>query len=191
VPDHRLGHDECPSTCNARAPAEIDVLAEHRDLIVESTERVEEVGTDEDAASRYGEGLLNLVVLGLVELEALDSLYRRTESIDAEAELQDSLDVIWINQLRADYPCVAAKCLLHHLADRVSGEHHVVVTEDEVARPVDHTAHGIRTGAEPHIGLETAQVEVGGNRSNTVRERRFTRLIDDEHGQSGVVLSVE
>jgi hypothetical protein len=107
-------------------------------------------------------------VLGLVELEALDSLHRRAEAIDAESELEDSLDVVWIYQLRADYPGVAAKCLLHHLADRVAGEHHVVVTKDEVARPVDHPAHGVRSGAESHVGLQTAQVEVGSDGGDTL-----------------------
>ena len=132
---HRRGRrDDDPGAGDAGPPRQVDVLAEHRDLVVEAPDRGEQVGAHEDAAARDGEDLAGLVVLGLVELPALDPAHRRAEAVHVQAELQDAVRLGLVDELRADDPGVRAHRLFDHHPNGVVIEDDVVVAEQVVGR---------------------------------------------------------
>ena len=186
---HRRGRrDDDPGAGDAGPPRQVDVLAEHRDLVVEAPDRGEQVGAHEDAAARDGEDLAGLVVLGLVELPALDPAHRRAEAVHVQAELQDTVRLGLVDELRADDPGVRAHRLFDHHPNGVAIEDDVVVAEQVVGRAVHDVARRVRTRAETGVLLEPDDVEARRDRGDAGREGLAACRIDDERRQVRVVL---
>ncbi len=188
VGDDCLRHHEGSRPGEPGSPAQVDVLAEHRDLFVEAVDRVEEVGADKGATAWDGEGLLHLVVLGLVELTSLDAAHRSPEAVDTEAELEDVVGFVRVDELRPDDARVLTERLLDHSSDGITREDDVVVAEEEVRRAFDDAAYRVGARAEASVLLEAADIETRRDLSDTRGERRFARGVDDEHGEIRVVL---
>ncbi len=71
VEDHRPGHHDRLVARRRGPPAEVDVVAEHRELLVEATELLEHRAADEHAGGVDGQHGADVVVLTLVVLAAL------------------------------------------------------------------------------------------------------------------------
>ena len=107
-----------------------------------------------------------LVVLRLVELEALDAPHRGRETVDAETELQNPVGLVVVDELRRDDAGVRAEGLLDRTAQRIGLDHHVVVTEQEVRRSVDDLGNRVCARAEASVGGEAMQVDLRGHRGH-------------------------
>jgi hypothetical protein len=112
MPHGRAGSCDNAGTCQLRAPAEIDVLAVRTHLWIETPDSREQVDPREQAGARNGEDLADFVMLGLVELPFLDAGDRSSETIDAEADLQEAIGYLPVDQFRTDNGRVRPERLL-------------------------------------------------------------------------------
>ena len=72
VEDHRLRHDQGAMAGGRGTPAEVDVVAEDGELVVEATELLEDAAAHQHAGGVHREDGADLVVLALVVLTALE-----------------------------------------------------------------------------------------------------------------------
>ena len=83
-------------------PAEVDVVAEDRQLLVEPTELLEQAAADEHAGGVDGEDRPDLVVLSLVVLPALEADLAAAGARDRDAHLEQPSQRRPLAQLRPD-----------------------------------------------------------------------------------------
>ncbi len=102
VEDHGLGHDQRRVTGRSGAPAEIDVVAEHRQLRVEPAELGERRTTDQEAGAVDGQHLTHLVVLTLVVLTALEAGLPAAGAADRHPDLEQPSEGGPLAQLGAE-----------------------------------------------------------------------------------------
>ncbi len=185
----RCHHD--PSPGDLGAPAQIDVLAEHVDIGIEAAERPEEICPHERAAARHGEHLPHLVVLGLVELAGLDALDYGAEAVDAEADLEQAVRGVPLDQLRADDAGVGSVRLPHHAPDRVRRRGDVVVADEKMRGAFDGEQRLVRSCREsPRLALPENE-GAGKHRRDTCGQLIVARGVDHEHVEVRIVLSAE
>jgi hypothetical protein len=134
---------------------------------------------------------LYLVVLGLVELESLDSRHRGSKSVDAEAKLENPIGIGRIDELWSDDTGVLPECLFDHSPSRVRSQHDVVMAEQEVTGAFDDPDHGVGSRAKARVRVQSAEIEIRGNPRNAVGERWLTRLVDDEYRKPRIVLFLQ
>ena len=146
----RRRHDDSRSD-HLGPPAQVHVLAEESHLRIESAERTKQVGTHQHAPTRHSEDFPDLVVLSLVELTGLHSLDGRTETVDAEADLEQAVGCVPFDEFRADDARVGAVGLLDHPAHGVGSGSDVVVADQEVRRPLDSGQRLVRRRREPPV----------------------------------------
>ncbi len=115
----RRGSDDDPRPGHLGSPAQVHVLAEQLDVGIEAAERPEKVGPHQDDAAGHGEHLTTLVVLGLVELARLDPLDCHAEAVDPEADLQQPVRGVPLDELRPDDAGVGAVGLTDQATDRI------------------------------------------------------------------------
>ena len=118
-------------------PAQVHVLAEELDVRVESAERPEEVGAHQHATARHGEHLPALVVLSLVELTALDPLDGHAEAVDADADLEQAVRGVPLDELRADDAGIGTVGLPDQVTNRVGSWRHIVVADQQMRCALD------------------------------------------------------
>ena len=102
VVHHGGGRDDDPVAGAARAPAEVDVVAEHRERGVEAAELVPHLAAHEHARAADGEDVADVVVLPLVELAPLETGHPVGGPGDGHADLDEDVLVAPAAQLRAD-----------------------------------------------------------------------------------------
>ena len=89
VEDHRLRHHERAVAGEGGAPAEVDVVAEDRQLLVEPAQGLEHVAPHQHAGGVDREHLAHGVVLALVVLAALETGLAVTGAGDGQADLEE------------------------------------------------------------------------------------------------------
>ena len=102
VEDHRLGHDQRRVAGGSGAPAEVEVVAEHRQVPVEAAELLERRTPDQQAGAVDGEHLAHLVVLALVVLTALETGLPAAGAADGDADLEQPLERGPLTELGAE-----------------------------------------------------------------------------------------
>ncbi len=102
VEDDRVRHDQGAVAGGGRAPAEVDVVAEDRQLGVEAAELLEHRAAHQHAGGVDREHLADLVVLALVVLAALQPGLAATGAGDGDAELEQPAQRGPLAQLRAE-----------------------------------------------------------------------------------------
>ncbi len=103
VEDHRRGHHDRLVAGRRGAPAEVDVVAEHRELVVEATQVLEHRAAHEHAGGVHGEHGAHLVVLALVVLAALQPGLAAPGAGDRHAHLEQAAQRGPLAQLGAEH----------------------------------------------------------------------------------------
>jgi hypothetical protein len=103
VEDHGLRDDQGPVSGRRRAPAEVDVVAEDRQLRVEPAQLLEHRSAHEHAGGVDREHRAHLVVLALVVLAAFQAGLAPAGAGDGHAELEEPLQGRPLAQLRPEH----------------------------------------------------------------------------------------
>ncbi len=183
-------HDDAGSG-HLGPPAQVHVLAEELDVRIEPAESPEKVGTHQHASTRYGEHFAALVVLGLVELTALDPLDGHTEAVDTDADLEQMVRRVPLDKLRADDAGIRTVGLTDQAANGVGSQGHVVVADQQMRCSLDRLERFVRGGREP-FPLPLAKNEgAREHQRDTRRQLRVARGIHHEHIEVRVVLTAK
>ena len=148
VEDHGLGHDHGPVSRRRGAPAEVEVVAEDRELSIEPLDLLEYPAADQHAGGVDREHRADLVVLALVVLAALEAGLAPSGAGDRDTELEEPLQRGPLPQLGAEH--VGVGVLLGGGQQRLerSGVGVGVVVEDpdplRVADLLEPEADGVR-----------------------------------------------
>ena len=103
VEDHRRRHDHRLVAGCRGAPAEVDVVAEHGQLLVEATELLEHRAADEHPGGVDGQHGAHVVVLALVVLAALQPRLAAAGAGDRHADLEQPPQRRPLAQLRTEH----------------------------------------------------------------------------------------
>ena len=161
-------HD--PRAGDLSAPAQVEVLAQHRDQRVEAAQRFEEVRAYEGHATGGHEDVALQVLLAVVDLARLDPLLDDAEAVRRLTDVQQDERVVVGHDLGRDDAGVGAKGRLHHLLDGVALEEHVVMTEEEESRPLGHQRGLVARRPEALVLLEGAHKRQRSDRSHALRD---------------------
>lgn len=179
VPALRCGDHQHAGPSVMGAPTQVEVLAVEVDGRIESPEGPEQVGAHEQTGRWQREHVTDRVVLLLVGLAGLDEGVELTESVDSVPDVLQHLRVVPVDELRPDDTGVRAEELLHHEADRIGLERHVVVEQaEEPVVALDETHHLVRRRAVPGIAVDRAHV--GGRQQRSDPPRDVPRVARDE-----------
>src|SRR5579863_7212539 len=162
--------DDDTGACDAGTPGEVDVLTEHRNLVVEAADNGEQVGAHEHAPAGNGEHLASLVVLRLIELSPFDAANGCAEAVHVETELQDSIRLVFVDELWTDNPGVRPERLLRQSPDGVRFKDHVVVTEQKERRALGEAEDRVGARAVATVLVQAGEIETGGDGRDTRRE---------------------
>ena len=102
VEHHGRGRHQGGVSGGRNPPAEVDIVAKDRQLLVEAAELLEQAAADEHAGGVDGEDRSDLVVLPLVVLPALESDLAGAGARDRDADLEQSSQRGPLAQLRPD-----------------------------------------------------------------------------------------
>ena len=130
--------DDDARTGDLGAPTEVEVFAECGNQRVESTDRGEEVRTDQGDATGGDEDVSLEVLLAVVDLTELHAFLDHAESVARLADVQQYEGIVVRHDLGADNAGIRSKCRLHQLLDRVGFETDVVVTKEEERGTLNH-----------------------------------------------------
>ncbi len=162
VEDHGLRDHDGPVAGRGRAPAEVEVVAEDGELVVEAAQGVEHAAAHQHPGGVDAEHLLGVGVLALVVLAALQPGLAAAGAGDGDAELQQPLQRRPLAQHRAE-----------HVRGGVVGR----------ARQQREQRLGVRAGVvvqQPHpLGVDAAGVEVREAGADGGRVGRRRRLAHD------------
>src|SRR5215211_1502043 len=164
VIDDRVRCDADPETGSAGAPAEVDVVAEHRQPRIETAQRFPHITTDQHAGRADREYVAQLVVLALVELAVLDTGVAATAERGGDADLEQFTIPRPQPQLRApDADVRRSRCLEQQLLQSLRCRRAVVV---EQPQPLDHRYVAVvAVRAERRgDGCEADRLETAGDR---------------------------
>ena len=185
------GCDDDSRSGDLGPPAQVHVLAEELDVRIESSERPEQVGAYQDAAARYGEHLAAFVVLSLVELAALHPLDGDTEAVDADADLEQVVRGVPLDELRSHDARVGAVGLPDQATNRVGSRSHIVVADQQMRGALDRHERLVR-GRRETLALALAQYEgAREHRRDSCRQLLVARGVHHEHVEVRVVLSTK
>ena len=188
VADAGRWRDDDTRPGDLRPPAQVDVLAEELDLGIETAERPEEVRTHQHASAGDGEDLPSLVVLSLVELAALHPLDGRAEAVDADADLEQMIGGVPLDELRADDAGVGPVGLPDEAPHGVTGRSHVVVADQQMRGALYRHEGLVRGRREPHALAQAQDEGAREHRSDTSRQLLVARGVHHEHVEVRVVL---
>ncbi len=204
VEDHGLRHHERRATGGGGAPAEVEVVAEDRQVVVEAAEGLEDLATHEHPGAVDGQDAAYVVVLALVVLAALEPGLAAAGAGDGDADLEQAAQRGPLAQLGAEQ--VGLGVVLRRgeqLREGVGGRGGVVVEEPEPLRVARfHQAQAHRLGVAgagrrgPH-GAEGRLEEVGPlvaaagvDADDPVRRPRLGAQAVDHDGQpAGAVVA--
>ncbi len=116
----------------------------------------------------------------MVDLAQLHALVHDPESVTGLADVQQHHRVVVGDDLRGDDARVRSKGRLHHHLDRVRFETHVIVTEEEEGRALDHQRRLVARRREATILVEQPDEGVGGDRGDAGRDVLGLPVRDDE-----------
>ena len=116
VEDHRLRHDQGAVAGGRGTPAEVDVVAEDGELVVEATELLEDAAAHQHAGGVHREDGADLVVLALVVLAALEAGLAPTGAGDGDPQLEQTLERRPLTQLGTQH--VGVRVLLGRRQER-------------------------------------------------------------------------
>jgi hypothetical protein len=102
VEDDGVRDHHGPVAAGGGPPAEVDVVAEDRQVVVEAAELLEDAAPDQHARCVHGEDLTDLVVLTLVVLARLEPGLATTGARDGHPDLEQALQRRPFTQLRAE-----------------------------------------------------------------------------------------
>ena len=168
VEDHGLRHDQRGVASGRGAPAQVEVVAEDRQVVVEAAEGLEDLTAHEHAGAVDGQDAAYVVVLALVVLTALETGLPAAGAGDRDADLEQAPQRGPLAQLGAEQVGLGV-CLGggEQLRQGVGGRGGIVVEEPEplrVARLRQTQAHGLGVAGAgrggPH-GAEGRLEQVG------------------------------
>ena len=132
VPDPRVRDDQDAVPGRVDLPAEVEVVAEDRQLGVEAADRVPHVAPDQRAGGADGEHVLDLVVLALVVLAPLQPGLAVAGCVGGEPDLDQHPGVVPVADLGAEQRGRGAELdLLDQLGEGGRLDRHVVVQEPD------------------------------------------------------------
>ncbi len=145
VVDHRVGDDPHLVAGRVRPPAEVDVVAEQRQVRVEAAELIPDVPADQHARRADRQHGPDAVVLALVDLPRLHPGEAPPGPVGGDARLADHPPAGQVHQLRAEDrhgPAAAG----HHeqLLEGVEGRLAVVVQQPDPLGPGRRSVRGLR-----------------------------------------------
>ena len=150
-------HDD-PGPEHLGPPAEVEVLAEQVDMGIEAGQRGEQIGPHQIAAAGGAEHVAHRVVLLLIELTPLDQPGGHTRLVDAQADRQEMIGPLPLDELGRHHPGVAAEGLLEQDPGDVRGQTDIVMAEQVVGGPL-HDRQGFVGGpGEAHPAREPVDV---------------------------------
>ena len=174
VEDHGLRDRDDLVAGRGGPPAEVEVVAEDRQLVVEPAELVEEAAADQHACGVDGQDVARLGVLALVVLPALQAGLAPAGAGDGDAELQQPLERGPLAQHRAEHVCLGVVGRTGQQRQQRLGMRARVVVEDpdplrvgtelvEVRQPGPQGAREAGRGRERHhlVAAERAGEQVG------------------------------
>ncbi len=187
-----IGNNHDASTGQLSPPAQIDVVAAAVDARVESADRGEEAGADQQTGRRHGKDVGDGVVLLLVEFVHVDHVVPRCELVDLQAHVLEQRRLLPVDELRSGDADVRPERLGDHDPHRIGGEGDVVVTHEKECRGDVGFQHGVGGGAEP---VRIAGIDDGRRRGDGPHPLVELNLavavaacIDDHDVEPGVVL---
>ena len=191
VASPRRRHDQHPRAGGVGAPAQVEVVADEADALVEAAQGAEQVGAHEQARRGHEEHVAHGVVLLLVELTRIDERGGRAELVGGVADLEDVLGRLPVDELRPDDAGVRAVGLLHQLADGVGIERHVVVEQAEEPRALHEPQGLVGCRAEAARVAERAHEGPRDPVGDAFGQVADGAGVEEEHAQVGVVLRRE
>ncbi len=191
VADPGIGDDQHPGTGQLSPPAQVDVLAPEGHLGVEAVQCPEQARPHEDTRRRHGGHVGHGVVLLLVELSGFDHVVLRRESIDDVAHVLEPVRRVPLDQFRTRDAGVGSQRLGHQQADRIRGESHVVVTDQQEGGVDVGVEHGVGRRREP-LGVGRIEDRGAGKVCMHTRdEGGVAGGVHHEHLETPVVLGDE
>ena len=180
VVDHRVGDHPDLVAGRVRPPAEVDVVAEQRQVGVEAAELVPDVAADQHARRADREHGPVAVVLALVDLARLDPGEPPPGPVHGDARLADYAPVGQVLELRAeDRGRPAAAGPGEQLLQRVRGRLAVVVQQPD---PLG-TARWAARCAARRAGRRALQGTGDGGAVPGVRLHAEDRVLAEQFGQ--------
>ena len=161
-------------------PAEVEVLAEHRNERVETAQGGEEVGAHEGRPAGCHEDVAFEVLLAVVDLAQLHALVHHAEAVARLTDVQQYQGVVVGDELGRDDAGVGAEGSLDQEMDDVGLEADVVVTEEEEGRALDHQRRLVAGRGEAAVLLEESHEGVRGDRGHPCRDVFGLPVRDDE-----------
>ena len=136
-PDPSVGRDDDAGADEAGAPAEVEVGRARFGARVEAAELVGEIDAEQHRRVGDAEDVAHRVVLLLVELAGLDAGERDAVAVDRQADLDEHVGPVEVDDLRADDRGVAPVGLLDQHPDRPGLDHDVVPADQEEGGSLD------------------------------------------------------
>ena len=166
-PRVRSHHDARPR--DLAAPREVEVLAHGDDPGVEALELGEEIGPDQNAATRCHEDIAYGVVLPVVDLSFGDAIHHSTRLVGAHADMEEDARVVPVHELRRHHPGVGTERLLHQLVDGIGIEGDVVVQEQEEGCSLHHAEGLVGRGGVAGVPRQVAHERIGEDPGHPLR----------------------
>ena len=191
VADSGLGGDDHPGAGHLGPPAQVDVGAVVGHGRVEAPELGEEVGPHQQAGGGGGEDVTYRVVLLLVQLAAVDERHGGARLVDRQADAQQPVVTVPVDQLGRHDAGVGSQRLLDQEPQGVGLGGHVVVAEDQEGGALDGLQHVVGGGGEagrPAAALGPPEKSIGEDGGHPGAEVFATGTVDDQDRLVRVVL---
>ena len=133
------GIDDRLVSGDARAPAQVEVVAHRDEARIEQTDFLDQLARDEQRGARGVENFLDLLVLALIDFSAFDARDGAAVSVGGLAEILKQQRIIPFEQLRADDAGSRRLHRPHHRLHSTGPQRSIVVEDQE------------RVGVEPTL----------------------------------------
>ena len=180
---------------DARAPAQVEVVAHRDEARIEQTDLLDQLPRDKQRGARRVENLLDLLVLALIDLSAFDARNDASVSVGGLAEILEPQRVIPFEQLRADDAGSRRLHRPHHRLHSTGPQGSIVVEDQERVGVEPALCRDLQAGSERAPVPDTALQRNDPAHAEGLREDRAgtvgRRVVDGEDLDRPVLLRAQ